>query len=206
MISTEPRNLGRISYLNMQYEPVKAANVFSRVLYRSFPKNKKVKDEEGNMTSVTSENEILYGDFLNDNNQVLNELKAVEGDVQKHLEHNRTAILPKRNSTPPVFSSTISESDNRVSVRVIVPSDKKTVGCQDENGNVVDFQKVKEQLENSNSDYTADLAIVPENMWISMGMFGAKFIARGIKLRKPTPEMQEARDKQAGPKRGPIYF
>lgn len=206
MISTEPKNLGRISYLNMDYPPVKAAGIFSRVLYRAFPKTKKVKDEEGNMTTQHSEDEILYADFLEDNNEVLDKLKEVEMDVQKHLEDNKTAILPKRNSTPPVFSSIITESDNRLSARVIVPNDKKAVGCQDEEGNLTDFEKIKKQLENTSSEYTADLAIVPENMWLSMGKYGVKFIARGIKLRKATPEMLEVREKQSGPKRGPVFF
>lgn len=206
MISTEPRNLGRISYLSMDYPPVKAANVFSGVLYKTFPKTKRFKDQEGNVVNQECEDAILYADFLTDDNEVIKELKEVEQDVQKHLEENRTAILPKRNSTPPAFSSTFNEQDNRVSVRIIVPSDKKTVGCQDEEGNVVDFQKIKEALESRFSEYTADLAIVPENMWLSMGKYGVKLVARGIKLRKATPEMMEAREKQSGPKRGPVFL
>lgn len=206
MISLEPRNLGRVTYLNMDYEPVKASDVFSRVLYRRFPKTKKRKTEDGSMTDVPSEDEILYADFITDNEEVFRELKEIEGDVQKHMEMHKTTILPRRVTTPPIFSTSITESDNRASIRVILPTNKNALGCQDETGNVTDFEKIREELENAASDYTADLAIVPENMWISMGKFGVKFVTRGIKLRKVTPELQEIREKQSGPKRGPVFL
>ena len=206
-IQDNRRVLGRGTYMDITGYPWKtkgdifSVNVFSKPSSRKRTDKTTGKEEEEEVTK-----ECLYCDTRCDSD-LAKVVREFEDTAKQFFADHKADLLPKRTSTDYTFSSCMSmdEDNNMCSLRLAVPTNKDSLGCQNEKGEVISFEDLAQHLTRK-SDFTAEVAVNMESFWIAMGKYGVRPYARGIKLRKKSEEEKELSTMGGPPKREAVLF